>query len=272
MPDAVECALYTDPHLYDTLFPDPRDAHSLPDEVRRARLQAAAGFYLEEAAASGGPVLDVGCGAGRLTLPLAQRGLEVYGIDLSASMLAAARSKAAAAGLRIDFTLADMRRFDLNRRFSTILIAGNAMLHLLTIQDLQECLATVRRHLAENGRLIFDVSKWDLEHLARDPARRYPVMSVPHPRHGEIAIEERASYDAATQIRDITWFLSSPAAPDFQTIEYRLRVIFPQELLLLLDTAGFRLETRYGEFTRAPFDSASPRQVCICSSRLSSVS
>ena len=63
----------------------------------------------------------------------------------------------------------------------------------------------------------------------------------------------------------MVWYLSAPDDSDFQIIDYRLRVIFPQELVLLLDCAGFRLETRYGEFTREAFTSSSPRQVCICS-------
>jgi hypothetical protein len=63
----------------------------------------------------------------------------------------------------------------------------------------------------------------------------------------------------------VVWYLSTASAPDFRKIEYRLRVIFPQELLLLLETAGYRLETRYGEFTREPFVASSRRQVCVCS-------
>ncbi len=96
--------------------------------------------------------------------------------------------------------------------------------------------------------------------LARDPAQRFPVLTVK-----DITIEESATYDAADQIRHVIWYLSKPGAADFRVIEYSLRVIFPQELLLLLEAAGFRVETRYGEFTREPFTSSSPRQVCICS-------
>ena len=124
-------------------------------------------------------------------------------------------------------------------------IPGNSLLHLLTIEDLKVCFASVRRHLAPGGKLVFDVSKWDLPRLARD-------------------VEETAVYDAAEQIRRVVWYLSAPDQPDFQVIDYRLRVIFPQELVLLLACAGFRLETRYGEFTREAFTSSSPRQVCVC--------
>lgn len=265
MPDIDECALYSDAELYDSLFPDARDVGSLPDEARRQRILTAVEFYVQEADPGRGPILDLACGSGRLTLPLAQRGATVTAIDLSASMLAAGRTKAVAAGFRVQFIQADMRTFDLKQRFATILLAGNALLHLLPAEDLLACLANVRGHLAEGGQFIFDVAHWDVATLARDPSARIPVMSVQHARLGTISIEERSSYDAAAQVRDVVWYLSTPESRDFQVIEYRLRAIFPQELLLLLGRAGFRLETRYGDFSRIPFDSASPRQLCRCS-------
>jgi len=157
-----------------------------------------------------------------------------------------------------------MRRFNLPGLFSVILIPGNSLLHLLTIDDLMECLTAVRRHLQPDGRLVFDVSKWDLALLVRDPCERYPVLRLSDPERGEVTIEETATYDSAEQIRYIKWYLSASGAADFRTIDYRLRVIFPQELSLLLETAGFRIEARFGEFTRESFQSSSPRQVCIC--------
>ena len=233
-----ECPLYADPELYDSLFPNAGASASLQDEARRERLLASERFYLEETRKSGGRALELACGTGRLTIPIAQSGVEIVGADLSASMLEAARLKAQRADVNVQFFEADMRSFELPGPFSTILIPGNSLLHLFTADDLIQCFRNVRRHLAPDGRLIFDISKWDLAALAQDPA----------------------TYDAASQIRNLTWTLS-----DLRTIEYRLRVIFPQELLLLLEVAGFRVDERYGEFTREPFRSNSPRQVCICS-------
>jgi SAM-dependent methyltransferase len=175
-------------------------------------------------------------------------------------MLDTARAKARGAGVDVRFFEADMRSFHLPGEFSTVLIPGNSLLHLSTLDDLMQCFRSVRRHLAPNGRLVFDISKWDLAMLGRDPVQRYPVLTV-----NDITIEETATYDAAEQIRHVVWYLSKPSTPDFRVIEYGLRVIFPQELLLLLDTAGFRVVARYGEFTREPFTSASPRQVYVCS-------
>ena len=253
-----ECLLYSDPELYDVLFPSAREAAALTDEGRKSRILASNQFYLEEAGRGGGRVLELACGSGRLTVQLAQNGIDIMGADLSATMLDAALAKAAAAGLPVEFLLADMRSFDFGRQFSTILIPGNSLLHLLTIEDLKRCLACVRGHLVEGGRLVFDVSKWDVSVLARQPETRYPVLTA-----GQITVEETAHYDSAKQIRHITWFFSFLDAPDYRVARYDLRVIFPEELLLLLDCAGFRLEARYGEFTRVAFEDSSPRQVCV---------
>jgi SAM-dependent methyltransferase len=234
--------LYDDPELYDQLFP------------------ATEQFYPEEAEKRGGRVLELGCGTGRLTVAIAQNGIDIVGVDLSESMLEAARRKARAAGVEVPFIHADMRDLNLDGQFATILIPGNSLLHLLTNQELKQCLAGVRRHLALGGRLLFDISKWDMSRYARDPAQRYPAFT-----QGDITVEEISSYDAAAQVRDVVWYLSTASAPDFRKIEYRLRVIFPRELLLLLETVGLHLEARYGEFTREPFGASSRRQVCICS-------
>jgi SAM-dependent methyltransferase len=251
--------LYEVPELYDLLFPESLRLTSPRDEARKHRFLASEQFYLAEARERRGRVLELGCGTGRLTLQIAQTGIDIVGVDLSASMLEAARVKALALSLDVPFVQADMRHFDLPGKFSTILIPGNSLLHLLTTEELKQCLACVRRHLAPAGRLVFDISKWDIAVFSRDPGQRYPSFTL-----GEITIEESTSYDAAAQVRNVVWYLSTAGTPDFRQIEYQLRAIFPQESLLLLESAGFRLEHRYGEFTREPFESSSPRQVCIC--------
>ncbi|MDQ6759128.1 MAG: class I SAM-dependent methyltransferase [Acidobacteriota bacterium] len=265
-----ECLLYSNPELYDLLFPAANGSAAIRDEGRRERIVNSERFYLDEVERSRGSVLELGCGSGRLTIPiarhLAQSAVETVGIDLSQAMLDVARAKAQAAHLAVTFLQGDMRRFALPRRFSTILIPGNSLLHLLTTDDLNACLAAVHRHLDEDGRLVFDISNWDINVLGRDPNRRYPVLHASHPTHGEIEIEETALYDSAEQIRHITWHVSGPGASQ-KLIQYSLRVIFPQELLLLLDATGFRLESRFGEFTREQFSAGSPRQVCICKAK-----
>ena len=118
-----ECALYADPALYDLLFSNTCDRSSAAGQKRWELTIASEQFYMEQARESGGRVLELGCGSGRLTIPIAQEGIDIVGADLSPSMLRSARAKGAAAGLRIPFVQADMRQFDLGARFSSH--AGN---------------------------------------------------------------------------------------------------------------------------------------------------
>ncbi len=207
-----ECFLYNEPELYDLLFPNAQGVARVEDEVRRERIIASEQFYLEEAA-KGGPVLELACGSGRLTIPIAQSGVEVVGTDASLSMLEAARAKAADAGVQVKFFQADMRNFDLPTRFALIILAGNSMQHLLTADDLKKCLACARGHLAPFGRLVFDVSNPDSKQLALDAGERKPVMRVNDPKRGQIVLEERATYDTAGGIRNLAWYFSAPDAP-----------------------------------------------------------
>jgi SAM-dependent methyltransferase len=156
-------------------------------------------FYLQEAVKGGGRALELGCGSGRLTLLIAQNGIDIVGADLSSSMLDAARAKAAAAKVDVPFVQADMRHFDLAGKFSTILIPGNSLLHLLTIDELKQCLASVRRHLEPGGRLVFDISNWDMSRFTRDPEQRCHALAV-----GEITVEETTT--TMRRRRSVTWF------------------------------------------------------------------
>jgi SAM-dependent methyltransferase len=261
-----DCLLYSEPELYDLLFPNAEGSDRVQDAARRERIISSEKFYMEESR-KGGPVLELGCGSGRLTIPIAQSGVDITGADLSHTMLATARAKAAAAGVKIEFISADMCDFALPQRFSLIFIAGNTLQHVLASADLSRCFACVRRHLLPGGRLVFDNAVPDLHQLASDSWQRHPVMQVNHPIHGLVTLEEKASYDAANQIRDLVWYLSKTESPDFRVINFRLRMIFPAEVDRALEAAGLRLDTRYGEYSRVPFGPSSPRQVCLCSAR-----
>src|SRR4051812_27986040 len=96
--------LYDDARHYEALFPGPND---LP-------------FYRRQVAAYGGPVLELACGTGRLTIPLALDGADITGIDRSRSMLEAARSRAARHQVEVSFQEGDMRDYALGRKFKFI--------------------------------------------------------------------------------------------------------------------------------------------------------
>jgi SAM-dependent methyltransferase len=245
----VTLELYDDPLFYD----------------RIARPAAGSeGFYVDEAVRSGGSVLELACGTGRLLIPIAQAGLAVTGVDIVRGMLDRARAKADEAGVEVDLVHADMRGVHLGRRFEMVLLAYNAMLHLASVEDFRALLAAVRRHLTPDGVFVFDIFNPSIEKLARRPNERTEVGRVQDAELGEIIVEATVEYDAATQVSRGGWHLSAPGRPDFRMIPLHMRSIFPQELPLLLGAGGFRLEERYGDFDRSRFESGSERQVCIC--------
>ena len=222
-------------------------------------------FYLAAARRARGPVLELACGTGRLTVPLAEAGVDVTGLDTAAPMLALARRKAAAAGARVRFVKGDARRFRLGRRFKLIFIAFNSLQHLGRPEDLAGLFASVRRHLAPGGRFVFDVPNPDPRYLSRDPDELLPVAYYDDPSgKGKVLVNERFFYDKAAQTARLTWHYRSERTGRTVKKTLNLRCFFPEELLALVRCAGFRAAARYGDLDRSRFGSDSPRQVLVC--------
>ncbi len=245
---------------------EPADAPSLYDAadlcdavVRPGPCEA---FYREAARRSGGPVLELACGTGRLTWPLARDGHDVVGLDASPAMLAAAARKAAEQGTRARFLRGDMRDFDLGGRFGLVVISCNSLAHLTDTADLLSCLACVRRHLKPGGVLAFDVVLPDPRLLAQAPGVPRRLDLGPNPASA-VEAEEVAHYDPVGQLRVAHWRVREPGGRERAFAPLVLRQFFPQELPLLLEAAGLRLVARWGDFARNPLTAHSLNQVCL---------
>jgi SAM-dependent methyltransferase len=243
---AMPVALYDVPPLYDLVV------ESGP----------CAEFYRGLAGRTGGPILELACGTGRLTIPLARDGHEVVGVDASSAMLRAARAKAKAENVDITFVNGDMRAFNVGRRFSLVIVSCNSLAHLTTTDELKGCLRRIREHLAPGGLLAFDIVNPDVRDLARSHSERVRLDVGPNPSSA-ISIEESADYDPVQQIRVLQWRVQEPTASVRELAPLRLRLIFPQEVPLLLETAGLELAARYGDFAGNPLTGASLNQICL---------
>jgi SAM-dependent methyltransferase len=238
------------------------------DELIRSLALADVPFYVEEAKQARGLVLELACGTGRVTIPIAQSGVEIVGLDQSASMLAHARSKAEAAGVTIAWIEADCRNFSLDRKFALIFMAFNSMQHLHDRESLAALFTNVRGHLAPGGRFIFEVFNPSLAILNREPGRRYVERQYEDPDgRGTITLELSAVYDDAAQVNRMTWYFSLPGERDFRVERLDVRCFFPQELDLLVRTNGFEIEQKFGNFERKAFAGGDMKQIVVCRDR-----
>jgi len=244
----VNSDLYDNPALYDALLP--ATAH--------------VSYYVDLARQASGDVLELACGTGQLTVPIAGAGLPTTGLDLSAPMLTTAKQRAAAANVSVEYVPGDMRNFDLGRKFALIFIARNSLLHLHSTEDLLAAFAAVRRHLTPGGIFAFDIFNPNVHLLARPSDQRFPAFQKEAESFGKLSVEETTDYDPATQVGRSRWYVSAPGNPDAWSLRLELRNIFPQELPLLLAAGGFHLKSRMGDISATPFNSTSRLQVCLC--------
>ena len=225
-------------------------------------------FYVGEARKAAGPVLELACGTGRLTIPIAQARVEIVGLDLSPSMLAHARTKVKAAGVDIEFVEGDCRSFDLGRKFALIFMGFNSMQHLHDHASLAALFANVRRHLAEGGRFIFDVFNPKVEILARTSGERRLEREYRGPDGNAMAFEYSSAYNDAAQVSHIQCYFvrrgPNGEELDVRQEELHLRSFFPQELDLLVRSQEFEIVEKFGNFERKPFGSGEPKQVVVC--------
>src|SRR6266536_296324 len=115
-------------------------------------------FFLNEAQKSRGRVLELGCGSGRITVPMARMGMRITGLDVSAAMLEQARlqlpSLDPTVRRRIRLLRADMRNFQSSQSFSFVFAPYRSFMHLLTPQDQVQALLNVHGHMTRRGRLV----------------------------------------------------------------------------------------------------------------------
>ena len=215
------------------------------------------------------PVLELACGTGRLSIPIAQSGVEMVGLDISPSMLGHARAKAKAAGVDIEFVEGDCRAFELDRKFALIFMAFNSMQQLDDYDSLAGLFSSVRQHLTPGGRFIFDVFNPRMEFLARSPEKRWPEREYADPEgNGTIVLEHSMRYEDGAQVSHVTWYFSRRGAGecerDFRVEQLLMRCFFPQELDLLVRHHGFDIEQKFGDFERKPFASGELKQIVVC--------
>ncbi len=226
-------------------------------------------FYVEEAKASGGKVLELGCGTGRILLPIARAGCTIVGLDSSRRMLARCRQKLAAEPAavqgRVTLHKGDIHDFDLGAgaTYALIIAPFRVVQHLTTVDDQLRFLAAVARHLAPTGRLIFDVFNPRFDMLvSADGVEREdtPEQRLPDGR----------TFRRTYRIAKVRWVDQVSEAELIYYVDgkryvqaFEMRWYLPAELQHLLTRAGFTVRQMYGDFARGPLVDGAPEQVVV---------
>ncbi len=225
-------------------------------------------FYANLARAGDGSVLDAGTGTGRIAFGLAQVGYDVTGIDNAPELLAYALARATETlPRRPRFLAADLRDFDLGRRFGVAVLGLNTFAHMLTLPDQEQALTRLHQHLAPQGRLVITLENPYPWITAMPQNEVLFGWSRPGPGKGErTAMSFATSLDLAAQHRHLElWY--DVASPDGSLRRHRgsfmLRWFYPAELLLLLERCGFATEHIFGSYDLDPFDGQSPLQIVV---------
>jgi len=230
-------------------------------------------LYRGYAAIVGSPILELGCGTGRLLVPLAQDGFQVTGIDSSADMLARAEARITAAGLEdVELHRLDMRALGglPAQHFRMVFCAVNSFLHLETRADQLVALQAAHRVLHRSGLLVIDLF--------------HPTPSTLQ------AMDDRLVLDGSWRLKDgsrVDRFSQRRVYPARQLIDttlildrcgndevvrrsvtsYRTRYVHHFEMLGLLDEAGFEIEGIYGSYELDQFDDGSPVMIFVAHAR-----
>ncbi len=217
-------------------------------------------FYVEEAVRSKGPVLEFGCGTGRILIPTAAKGIAITGVDASETMLAQLRAKLPSADVR----LGDMRDFDAKRKFALVTIPFRPIAHLLDAEDHVRLFANMRRHLAPKGRLVFDFFHPKLEYLAAPRPEKLDFERIEAGRR--IRRYSSAVPHVSRQVNDVTlrWEVVDARGQIEQAkTEFPMRWFYRFELEHILARAGLAVEALYGGFDRSAFADGSAEMIFV---------
>jgi len=229
---------------------------------------AAIDWFRAIARRTGGPILELGCGTGRVAIPLAQDGHDVVGLDRSPAMLARAERHARREGVTLRLVVGDMRSFSFSEAFPLIAIPFNTFL-MLTPDDRWACLARVREHLAPTGLLAVDCFQPDPELIVdKDGGVReeWTRRDVESGRDVTKFSSSRANVDQV----DLRWWFEELDDEGHVTRWQRattLHYLYRREAELLFSAAGFDLDALHGDYDGSPAGSASPKLLVVARRR-----
>ena len=234
-------------------------------------------FYLDLASEYGGPILELGCGTGRITLPFARQGLNVTGVDASGSMLAVLRAKLAKEPAdvqrRVRVIEGDFRTLQLGDVFPLVVIPFRPMQHMYTVKDQLAALRNAGSHLADGGVLAFDVFNPRFDKLISGDGEEHLELewSVDDGTGGTIRrYFAKDRFDPVNLVfsgRFIFRLCEGDRVLSEEVEPFRMSVYTYPHLKALFHAAGLEAVGEFGSFDRQPIDPAAPEMIFLLKRR-----
>jgi 2-polyprenyl-3-methyl-5-hydroxy-6-metoxy-1,4-benzoquinol methylase len=207
-------------------------------------------------------ILELCCGTGRLTLPIAKDGYNICGVDYTSSMLEQAKIKALETGLDIRFIEADIRTLNLQEKYDLIFIPFNSIHHLYENKDLFNALSVVKNHLKDGGLFLLDCFNPNIQYIVEGEKGQKTIAEYTTSDGRDVLIKQTMRYENATQINRIKWhYFINGKSHSTQNLDMRL--FFPQELDSYLERAGFNVIHKFGSFEEEAFNDNSEKQIYV---------
>ncbi|WP_059025762.1 class I SAM-dependent methyltransferase [Gabonibacter massiliensis] len=207
-------------------------------------------------------ILELCCGTGRLTIPIAKEGYNICGVDYTSSMLEQAKAKANQVGVGIDFIEADIRALDLQGQFDLIFIPFNSIHHLYGNEDLFKALECVKKHLKDGGLFLLDCFNPNIQYIVENEKEQAIIAEYTTDDGRNVLIKQTMHYESATQINRIEWhYFINGKFHSIQNLDMRL--FFPQELDSYLKQTGFNIIHKYGGLEGEMFSDESEKKIYV---------
>ena len=205
--------------------------------------------------ANGGPALELGIGTGRIALPLAERGIEVHGIDASEAIVARMRAKPG--GDSIPVTITDFSQFSIesSKKFALVYVVFNTLFQATSQQAQVSCFRSVAAHLADTGVFLVEAFVPDQTRFTRN--QNISAGAV----NSDLASLDISKHDPVNQFVQSTHIFISESGVKLYPVQ--VRYAWPSELDLMAQLVGLRLRERWGDWDGSPFTASSEFHISI---------
>ncbi|MFJ7859140.1 class I SAM-dependent DNA methyltransferase [Peribacillus sp. NPDC097206] len=225
-------------------------------------------YLLKWASKTEGPIIDLACGTGRATIPLARKGYELIGVDVHKGMLDEAKRKSSDLNVHIKWIEQDARRLTLNVRSRLIFSVGNSFQHFLTNEDQDGFLSSVNKHLELDGLFIFDTRFPSTEELLQPDTEEFWRTIEDEDTQKRIDLYTISTYDSLSQVQHYTTIRKfvdqSGEVVDEQRTNIRLRYVFPKEMERILVSNGLEIVHIFEDWNETPVTNDSYGMVYVC--------